>query len=106
MLSQAFVCRIVRLAAAIGSRVIGWGRLTPPPPQQMVGGEISQQLPGYHNCPPPPFTTRSVRAMTPAPRSYAYGLKRMFVTTQIPYIFRTLSEQDEYVDFDAQQTTM
>ena len=35
-MSQPFVCRLARLAVAIGSRVIGWGRLTPPPP---VSGE-------------------------------------------------------------------
>ena len=48
--SRAFVCRLVCFAAAIGSRYIGWWRLTPPPPpsspQQVVGGDIPQQLPG------------------------------------------------------------
>ena len=30
-MSRAFVCRLARVAAAIGSRVIDWRRLTPPP---------------------------------------------------------------------------
>ena len=30
--SQTLVSHLARLAAAIGSRVIGWGRLTPFPP--------------------------------------------------------------------------
>ena len=46
VLSRAFVCRLARVAAAIGSRVIDWGRLTPPSPEQVAGGKIPQQLPG------------------------------------------------------------
>ena len=47
--SRAFERRIVRLSAAIRSRVMTWGRLTPsppPPPQQVAGGEVPQQMPG------------------------------------------------------------
>ena len=46
VLSRAFVCRLACVAAAIGSRVIDWGRLTPTALQQVAGGEIPQQLPG------------------------------------------------------------
>ena len=44
VLSRAFVCRLARVAAAIGSRVIDWERLTPPP--QVAGDETPQQLQG------------------------------------------------------------
>ena len=43
--SRAYERRIVRLSAAIRSRVMTWGRLTPLP-QQVAGGEIPQQMPG------------------------------------------------------------
>ena len=46
VLSRAFERRVARLSAAIRSRVMTWGRLTPPPPQQVAGGEIPQQQPG------------------------------------------------------------
>ena len=44
--SRYFLCRLARLPKAIGSRdiAIGWGVYPPPLHQQLVGGEIPQQL--------------------------------------------------------------
>ena len=48
VLSQAFVCRPARLATVIGSRVIGWGRLRPPP-QASGGWRNTPATAGFRN---------------------------------------------------------
>ena len=85
--SRAFVCRLARVATAIGSRVIEWGCLTPPSPSKWrvakypSNCQVNPRVTGGYLEPPSRFSSISSKRIAILAPNFQYLLVHQFYTS-------------------------